>query len=395
MKSRSIQPTSLLFVALFLLIFWNFWLPEAQTFFNLLSGRARANNIDFTAYYRGGQAYLQGQDPYSGTSGGQPFIYPPTFIPLFALLADLSYKRARYLWLGLYSLFFILNLLLLLYYSHRSERVPLTRIVAIIAITSTPLLWVIRQGQIDLITISLCFASFLFYRKKFSMISAFLLAVATLVKVNPLLFMITYLVFFRDFKYLLRYLACLAGLVAISALFFPLNWYLVYISQVLPALTAGKTSFLNQTVVRIFAHQPVLPQITTLLGFGLFTLFSWFAGAKLKQHTGSDLAEQDFFAFAQFLMNAITILLFSGSTWLMAYVWIILPSAPVILYLLRHGSVLSVAMAGTALFCLNATPLDLPFFRWVNVIGGILMLACLGYLVFQKDQVTLAAIPSP
>jgi hypothetical protein len=94
--------------------------------------------MDFLAYYRGGQAYLRGQGPYSGTSDGQPFIYPPTFVPFYALLANLSNKRARFLWVGLYALFFILNLILLL----------------------------IRQGQIDLIVISLCFASFLFYRKK-------------------------------------------------------------------------------------------------------------------------------------------------------------------------------------------------------------------------------------
>ena len=132
-----------------------------------------------------------------------------------------------------------------------------------------------------------------------------------------------------------------------------------------------------------------------MLGFGLFSLFSWFAVAKLSQHTVSTPEEQDFFAFAQFLMNAITILLFSGSTWLMAYVWIVLPSAPVILYLVRHGSNWSVAMTGLALLCLKANPLDQPFFRWVNVIGGVLMLACLGILAIKKDQETLAAIPSP
>ena len=76
--------------------FFDQWIPSIQYYFNIVSPSLKTTNVDFYAYYLGGRAYLQGREPFNATMDLQPYIYPPTFIPIFGQIARLDFD-----WLGL------------------------------------------------------------------------------------------------------------------------------------------------------------------------------------------------------------------------------------------------------------------------------------------------------
>ena len=94
-------------IALMIVYFFDQWIPSIQYYFNIVSPSLKTTNVDFYAYYLGGKAYLQGREPFNATKDVQPYIYPPTFIPIFGQIARLDFELARSLWAGIYSLMFL------------------------------------------------------------------------------------------------------------------------------------------------------------------------------------------------------------------------------------------------------------------------------------------------
>jgi hypothetical protein len=111
----------LFYLGILLFIFWNYFQPEVVYGFNIVSPTVNAPNIDFHAYYSGGKAYLRGLDPYQDTR----YVYPPTFLPLYSLLARLSYRSARLLWVEIYAAFFLLATALGIYWIEPRKRADL------------------------------------------------------------------------------------------------------------------------------------------------------------------------------------------------------------------------------------------------------------------------------
>ena len=52
-------PLKILLSALLVLMLWNVFLPAFKDLFNFVSPTYNVSNVDFYAYYRGGQAYLK------------------------------------------------------------------------------------------------------------------------------------------------------------------------------------------------------------------------------------------------------------------------------------------------------------------------------------------------
>jgi hypothetical protein len=92
----------LVYLGILAFVFWNYFQPSVVYKFNILSPGLSVANIDFHAYYSAGKAFLNGKDPFNNTR----FVYPPTFIPFYSLIARLAYNKARIAWVEVYSVCF-------------------------------------------------------------------------------------------------------------------------------------------------------------------------------------------------------------------------------------------------------------------------------------------------
>lgn len=382
-----------IYFGLSIFILWNYWLPSAKGYFNDYSPMHQTYNVDFFAYFRAGQAYLRGQDPYMGTRDGQTYIYPPTLVPFYAQLARLDYETARRLWVGIYTFFFSIAVFLLMQLIAQRDRKHLAVILGVILLVSYPLRYLIRQGQIDLIVASLNFSSLAFYLFNRKNLSAAFLAVSTLVKLNPLFLLITFVIFFRDWKYLLRYGAIIAALVAVSLLFMPLKWYWMYAVQVLPSLTKSTGLFFNQTPLRFIAGSRYLPRLMTILVILVAVVFAWFAGKQFlpfRHFLGAPRQSPQavYRACVFFLINSIITLFASGSAWIMAYVWFILPLAPVLLFVFQNRGHWLAAGLTLGAAAAHARLVEQPVLNSINMIGASICLVFLLLEILAPDKVS-------
>jgi hypothetical protein len=412
---HSIKPKNiyLIVASLLALVFLNYWLGLFQTNFNYVGNKNPNDtaNFDFHIYYSTGKAYLSGQNIYSSTSINgdslySSFIYPPTIVPFFAVFGLMDFEIARHIFLLFYLLVFILTLYFLLKLSRPEDRVP-TLITGVgLALLSAPLLMMIRLGQIGLVVGCTSFASLLFYLNRQKNLSAFLLAIAVILKVNPIMLLATFVLFFNDWKYLLRFGIALGGILILSLLFIDPNWYWLYVTKVLPQLTASPSGYwLNQTPLRWLpnneipffpnADKVLLMHIYSFIGMLFLTGFAWWAGKHNQAFTsairhGTNNRDALFIAYSFFLINISAALLLSAITWTHTYVWYILPLVPIILFAVQRTKVWFVVLIGLALFGVTSQVFNQDnILNYLNVAGACFC-ALSGFivLVFPSSVIT-------
>lgn len=419
---------SLLAIAIALLIAWNYWLPYARAYIDEQNSRVTPPNVDFHAYDMAGKAFALGLSPYVNNARNEsfaaarndgypafipnPFIYPPTLLPVYAVFARLEYRLARVLWTaaGLLSHFCALGVLLLA--SSRRDRLGVLAAGLLLTFTSDPLLYHVRQGQIDVIVASLVVASFVSYASGLKWLSALLLALTVLMKVSPVLFLATFVLFFRDIKYLAQFAVTLTALFCVSLFFVPMRLYVEYATLVLPHISAGASHFSNQSLIRFVSQNRVvdyvenlqspasntlMPRLISLSGFALLGLSGWWLGRSYGNQTSSEehTTEIDFAGRCFFLLNVLTLLLFSGISWRMSYVWVILPVSLVVVGLVRRTTVGFVAMIAPALTMLNAR-ISPPFpLNALNMLGALWLAVCLTIALFGPRSVLNRAFHAP
>ncbi len=361
------------------LIMWNYWIPQARQVFNI----TRPLNVDFYAYYTAGRAYNDGLDFYKENYGSDVerkpgysrYIYPPTMVPFFGLLAKFSYDAARKLWLLIYlSIYFATSLLVI----YKFKKWEYFLINTLITILSSPLLFQIRLGQVDLIVTSLVVCSFMAYNCKHKWTSALLLTTAALIKVNPLLFLIYFIIFNRDISYFARYIISTAGVVLLSLPFTPLPLYVEYIIKVLPDISNGWNHFFNQSLIRFIANNSMLPQTASALGILCFAVIAWFLGKYKETYAFQEVV---------FCMNGLIILLFSGIAWHWTYVWTLIPLSMVIVKLIDYAQFKTVLFLVVGTILLQAQLVTL--FSAANILGNIIVLGTLA--IYLKTQISLSA----
>jgi Glycosyltransferase family 87 len=387
--NNKINALPLAYLGILGFIFWNYFQPGVIYRFNILSPGLSVANIDFNAYYSAGKAYLQGVNPFHGTR----FVYPPTFIPFYSLIARLNYNTARVVWVGFYSACFLLALALVVYRTEARNRLNLIFLNLLIVLVSFPVAYYVQQGQMDLVVASFSFASLVLYQMKQKNLSALCLVVATLVKVTPVLFLITFVIFYRDWKYLLRYLVILTLVILASGIFFPLSMYYTYVTKVIPSSTGSVQHIYNQTLLRFFVGKKYIPQALTILGLGWITVMAWFCGKKYAAESENPDADgrsrkKEFLGYAFFFANGLTILLFSGKAWVMAYVWFILPLAVVLIYALEHGHFWWAAWIVLGAVAIHSRISDGKLFTVINMLGAMICLAGM-MAVFYLPKLTL------
>jgi len=398
---------NLLVLLLLLVIGWNYWLPTANDFFNHVSPAnenrpADLKNIDFHAYYDAGMRSNGGRDPYvyGNDPQGKPvlsdYIYPPTFLPLFGLIARLPYELARVVWLALYALSYLGVLAWLFLSFRRAGRMTFLAIALLLTLASFPLLDHILTGQADILVICLILGGYLAYASGRRLLSAILLAAATFLKVSPVFVLIYYLIFQRDWRFLLMYLCTCLVFTGLSLLFVPFGSYLEYVLYILPGVSAGTSNYLNQSLLRYLSAWPWVARLVSFGGLGLLAVLIWLVSRRhppSERQAALPLGEKHFTAEAAFMLNLSAILIFVGKAWPATYVWLILPTAWLIAGLIarpaRLGAWVTVLLAG---FLVLAKNYGYPVLESLNLWGNLLLSAWLSFGLLKPGSLFSAPV---
>lgn len=393
MKTKINLSPIILFLTLCLLVLWVYWLPAASKAY-FFRYEPNVPNPDFAAYYVAGQALDKGYNPYLDNHEADPalfdvrqggfsrFIYPPTMVPFYSLLGRLPYKYARAVWLFLNLGIFATGFLALFLRVERRLRFPFFAFAALLALTSQPLLFHIQQGQVDLLTAGLGMIAWGTYQARHKTLSALALALAVLTKVSPVVLLAALVLFYGDWKFLLRFGILCAVLLGLSLLVVPFQYYLDFINLILPIISSGRGYFVNQSLIRLVAYAGLLPKILSAVGFCGMALLAWLAGRK-------PAAEQPvWLAPLVFLINILVMLLFSGVAWHMAYVWLIFPSALLLIRVYDQARPWFLSGLGLALILINSTVDEAWYLHSTNLAGGCILLG-LGLLLLCAPRLAL------
>ena len=389
-------PVKVLLLLLLAVIGWNFWLISARDMYNTATqtDSGPLHNVDFFAYYNAGARFLNGSDPYFWGKDAQDhpiisdFIYPPPTLPVFSLLPHIPYERARLAWLIAYSLAYALILGWMAHAFAPGWRDIFLFFGLAFSLASFPLLSHIEHGQIDIFIICLILACYLAYARKHRLLAAILLAVATMIKVSPGFLMIYFLLFRRDLRFLLMYVASLVVMAAVSLFFVPLGWFVDYVRYVLPEVGKGDSFWLNQSLLKYLSSYPALSRVAGIGGLGLLALVIWFISRRYKADermpafplgTGGIISE------LVFILNLSGVLIFLGRAWVAAYVWLILPSAWLVIIILSRRIRLAWVLAlGAGIGLVLAKVYGFPLLDSLNTWGAFILTACLAVGLLTK-----------
>ena len=384
-------------LVLILAVGWNYWLPIAEDFFNLQTKPPLPPNVDFFAYYVAGARFESGDNPYYWVMPDpegiiiSDYLYPPTMLPFYNLFSNLEYEQARHLWLFLYAFSYITAFVVLLFVVRKQFRLTFLVLGLLLTIASYPLLLHIRNGQSDVLVISLVLVGFAAYVRNYKVGSAILFALATLVKVSPVLFLIYFVLFLKDYRFLVIYCLISGVIILFSFISVPIDLYPDYLLNVLPQISSGTSYWLNQSILKIIVSNESLARLISLSGFGIFALFTWLLSRKFEAIDKAPrawLAEGEFVSEGLFLMNLLVILLFAGKAWSMAYVWTILPSALLLTYLLHAPTkTWYLVVISVGIFLLTSKVYGFPVLDSLNLLGNLVLTSCLATLLLKKKWV--------
>jgi hypothetical protein len=367
-------------------------------------------NFDFFQYYAGGHNWSQGLDPYlnhpdNASAIQNPrhddrsvsgYIYPPTWLPLFAAFARMDYEQARLGWFALnVGLFALLVAVAAL--ASPGRRLEVLTAAVLLTLCSYPFLYHVHQGQIDLIVAALAVGAFLVYPRWHGWPSAVLFALAICVKVTPVLLLVAMVAYFRDARLLLRALACLVALGLVSLMAVSPHLYWQYVFDVLPRISVSDPSRYNQTLMRFWSAWPQVLRAFSLLGYAALVFLAYVCGkARVSPGRRQPRVGPRTEALAVLALAVTMTLMFSPLAWQMAYVMTIVPMA---LLLTASGprdapwAPLVLAL-GTGLMSMRV--FDVQVLNLLNALGAAVVVLCLlyYYLPLQASPAS-SALPAP
>jgi len=248
----------------------------------------------------------------------------------------------------------------------------------------------ILKGQADIFVICLILGSFLAYASGHRLLSAILLAIATLLKVSPVFLLFYYLIFQRDFRFLVMYAAAGLLIVAASLFFVPFGSYLDYGLNILPQVSTGTASYLNQSLLRYMSFSPLVARLASIGGLGLLAVLIWVLSRRYPpavRRSILPLGGEGFPSQMVFILNLTGILSFIGKVWPATYVWLILPSAWLVTALIdrpaRPGYLSVVVLA---VFLVGSKNYGFPILESLNLWGNLLLSGCLIFGMMKPDR---------
>ncbi len=368
--------------------------------FNQVTNSGKSNapdlkNVDFFVFYTTGKKFMRGDDPYFFGQANQenPVIsdyhYSPVFLPLFSLFARLEYDQARTLWLVLYGLGYLTIMGIMVYGMPSDWSFPFLIAGLSITLLSSPLLGHILTGQTDIFVIVLILGSFMAYAARHRFTSVLLLAIGTVLKISPFFLLIYFVLFLRDFRYLLLYLATMVAIVAASLFYVPFSYYPEYVFSVLGEVTKGTGMILSQSLVSYFSFSPFLTRLISICGIGALAAFDWLIGrsfSAVERQPGLPLTNDHFRSEVVFLLNLCWVLIFHAGAWPYTYVWLILPSAWLLVGLIRKRvKPVYLAVIALGILLIMAKDYGFPILAKLNLWGNVILTTTLFIGLLKKD----------
>ena len=229
--------------------YWVYFFPIVFLVYVLLS----AYQIDFRAFYVAARSVLLDLDPYLNPVTQHPelyaainaenavasgFIYPPLAALLLLPFGLFDYPTAKIL----FGIVVLVSLMGLCYGLTQSDRkdptqdpTAITPGEAFLFIScSFPLLATFERGQIDLVVVLLTWLSFsAYYHRKNLLFSAFILGIATCIKIFPAVVLLYYLSK-KEFKLFFASIVSIVTLFFLPLLYFKASVYQHFFQFVLP-----------------------------------------------------------------------------------------------------------------------------------------------------------------
>ena len=314
--------------------FWNYFLPRAQFVWSEKLTSTNLPNPDFYGYYTAGKSFQLGLNPYldngvtdhslsdsRDSSVYSRYIYLPFALPFYKLLAGMDYDSARALWLIINCLAYLTAIITIMSCLAKNHHFSWLMANIFFVLVSSNFIFHIRQGQIDMLVIGLILLSFVSYQRGGKIMPAILLALATLIKINPVFLLLYFIIYKKDLRFLLNYAVSCVGLVLLSLISVPVHLYKMYIKIILPSIGKGSVYFYNQSLFRplstIIPNERVLSLVLCfllILVFGSLCYFVW------RRKIKGGFVDTAFLA-----LNLLGVLLITPFSWHMAYVWILIP----------------------------------------------------------------------
>ena len=332
--------------------FWNYWLDLFfYTSVYLFDAKQSAFLGDF---YTAGQAWLAGANPYAISQ--ITFVYPPTSLPFFGMFALFDPESSAVLWMLTYFSLFALALTIMAFTIKGERRFLFVCLVVLLFFSSFPLLYMIEISEVDLIVASLTILSLAAERFGRRFLSAFLLSVGTLMKLNPIFLLIYFVIFRRDLKYLIYFVVSMVVTIGVSLLAVPVQLYWYYLVNILPHLYAQYGVSDTQSIIRFLwlagLEEPFL-QVVSITGVVFFAIFAFYVNSNRWRNFGNSTIRGD----AMFLMNGLVVLFFSPRSYISPYAWVIMPLGLFLSSLLMENSrSIYLLLISVATFLLNSQP---------------------------------------
>lgn len=290
--------------------------------------------LDFNVYYHAAAAWKENQDPYSQSliRSNMEYLYPAPALILIFPFTFLSPSTASFILiltnyplLGL-IIFFVLKL------KNKDVNWSLWAFLTAFAIQTFSFKFNLALGQINLLVLTFCLASFYFQEEKKDRFAAFFLSAAIILKVWPIFLLPIY--FWRRQKKFLLWLS-----------FFLLLWHLPFIKEsvtyfktILPQLaTAGAgvqvvyDQSLLTTIYRIFGVKKIYKFFVLLISLMLYIYFL-LADKKFKNYYLTNFALIAVIIFARspvwqhYFIYLFPLIIYYNwkRKWVLSYIWLIL-----------------------------------------------------------------------
>jgi len=298
--------------------------------------------IDFTSYYVAAYELRHGNSPYATLEIGENFIrnnvpsedmldmginfpvpekfaytYPPLLALLLSPLTFLPYGTALYIWWAV-NLLLLGGVILAVLSMLKETRFGLMLgMVLLLFLASMPSFETFSLGQVNYLVLLLCLLAFIFDRKGKILISAFMLAAASFIKITPAVLLLYFIFFSKGKRYFFWYLGFCAGFFAVCAFSAGTANFIHYLTFILPKLSGSYLLDNNKSLIslvsRVFKANPMVTPLalsntaaaisTAVIALGL----TIFAALRLKAASSLEGEENKLKAFSLALLLMLLI----------------------------------------------------------------------------------------
>ena len=165
---------------------------------------------------------------------------------------------------------------------------------------------------------------------------------------------------------------------AISLAFVDFSLYRECAFKILPTIAGSDSSPYNQTPLRFWWRYPLAVKIASALGYSALIFLAWVAGRNTRRLPEADRrVDAGTERNALLLMAVLLMLLFSPLAWQMAYVWVIVPLALVLVSPPPRGKEWVLLVLGAAAVLLSMRMWPYRGLDMTNMIGGAVAALCL------------------